>query len=387
MQFFEHQDQARGRTTLLLTLFGLAVLGLGLLAATAVHFVLLRDVASGEAPSEHHWPAVATAAIATWGVILLGSVYRTAQLSGGGVKIAETLGGTLITGGTPDPLERRAVNVVEEMAIAAGLPVPPLYVLRQEKGINAFAAGWSPDDAVIGITSGALESLTRDQLQGVVAHEFSHILNRDCALNMRLIGVLHGILVLSLIGRFLMHLGMGSKHRSTRKEDSGIHFLVVGAAIWIFGSIGVLVARFIQSAVSQQREYLADASAVQFTRNPLGIGGALATIGSQSSTLTTPRGGETSHMMIGEPGSSSFLGVLASHPPLFDRIQRILPSWQGDFDEIATPPGTVRKQLSRQGPEYRRQEDRRGIFERRRVRHSSHSWSSSASPSRIWTAP
>lgn len=350
MQFFEHQDQARGRTTLLLTLFAFAVLGLGALAATAVHFVLVGDLAPGEEISEHHWPAVATAAIATWGVILLGSAYRTAQLSGGGVKVAETLGATLVTGGTPDPLERRAVNIVEEMAIAAGLPVPPLYILRQEQGINAFAAGWSPDDAVIGITTGALESLSRDQLQGVVAHEFSHILNRDCALNMRLIGVLHGIVVLSLMGRFLLEMGIGSKHRSTRKEDTGFHFLVVGGAIWIFGSIGVLVARFIQSAVSQQREYLADASAVQFTRNPLGIGGALATIGSQTSALTTPRGGETSHMMISEPGRSSFLGLLASHPPLFDRIRRVLPHWQGDFEELATPAGTVREQLSRQAP-------------------------------------
>jgi len=346
MQFFEHQDQARGRTTLLVVLFTLSVLGLGAITGGAMHYYLISRLKPGEPLIDAHWATVSASALATLGIIVLGSAYRLAQLSGGGKKVAETLGGSLLTGSTDDLLERRALNIVEEMAIAAGLPVPPVYILRKEKGINAFAAGWSPDDAVLGITTGALESLNRDQLQGVIAHEFSHILNRDCALNMKLMGVLHGIVVISIIGRILIQLGAGSRHRSSRSEGGGAQFMILGAAIWLFGSIGVLIARFIQSAVSQQREYLADASAVQFTRNPEGIGGALATIGSQSAVLTSPRRGEASHMLIGEPGATNFLGALSSHPPLFERIKRILPRWDGDFEAIATPPGSVRAQLN-----------------------------------------
>src|SRR5690606_21017161 len=343
MQFFEHQDQARGRTTLLLVLFLGAVIALVGASSAAAHFALTFGLRPDELLSTNRWSHVALAGALTFGIILLGSAYRMLQLRGGGEKVAETLGGTLASGSSPDILERRVVNVVEEMAIAAGLAVPPVYILRGEVGINAFAAGWSPDDAVIGVTQGALEGLKRDQLQGVIAHEFSHILNRDCALNMRLIGILHGIVLISIIGRVLMRAGTGSTHRS-RKDGGTAHFLLAGFAIWVFGSLGVLVARSIQAAVSRQREYLADASAVQFTRNPDGIAGALATIGSQTSVLQSPHGGETSHMLIGEP-TANFLGALASHPPLFDRIKRILPRWNGEFAALATPPGTVRKSL------------------------------------------
>lgn len=351
MQFFEHQDQARGRTTLLVSLFVFAVLLIGTLTGTVTHFVLAGNHPPDEPLSENHYSLVATAIILTFGIIFLGSAYRMAQLRGGGSKVAETLGGTLVTAQSPELLERRVVNVVEEMAIAAGLPVPPVYVMRSELGINAFAAGWSPDDAVIGVTRGALEALKRDQLQGVIAHEFSHILNRDCALNMRLIGVLHGIVIISTIGSIFMRLGSGSRHRSTRRNDGAVQFFVIGLAIWLLGSLGVFIARIIQAAVSRQREYLADASAVQFTRNPDGIAGALATIGCQSSALVNPHGSETSHMLIGEPSARNFLGALASHPPLFDRIQRIVPNWDGDFAALATPEGSVRKTLEKRAPE------------------------------------
>lgn len=359
MQFFEQQDQARGRTTLLVSLFALAVILLGAAAGAATHFVLAWNRLPGEPLSENHLSLVATAVIATFGAIFLGSAYRMTQLRGGGVKVAETLGGTLVTAQSPDLLERRVVNIVEEMAIAAGLPVPPVYVMRSETGINAFAAGWSPDDAVIGVTKGALEGLKRDQLQGVIAHEFSHILNRDCALNMRLMGVLHGIVIISIIGRMVMHLGASNSHRNTKKSEGALQFFLIGLTIWIFGSLGVLIARMIQAAVSRQREYLADASAVQFTRNPEGIGGALATIGSHTSALVTPRGGETSHMLISEPGAHNFLGPLASHPPLFDRIKRILPNWNGDFAALATVSGTVQKALrrSQEEPDSSNEED------------------------------
>lgn len=348
MQFFEHQDQARGRTSLLVLFFVLAVLGLGALLAGATHLLLSWDREPGQPLTRDHWSLVATAAIGTWGIIFLGSSYRLSQLSRGGKVVAEGLGGSLLTAGSGDVLERRVLNVVEEMAIAAGLPMPPVYLLEREKGINAFAAGWSPDDAVIGVTRGALEGLSRDQLQGVIAHEFSHILHRDCALNLRLIGILHGILVISTIGGYVMRLSSGSTHTSSRREGGAFHFFILGAVIWLFGSLGVLLARMIQASVSQQREYLADASAVQFTRDPEGIAGALATIGSQTSGLTSPLRGEASHMLIAEPQAPGFLGSLSTHPPLFERISRLLPRWDGRFATLATPPGSVRKRLQRE---------------------------------------
>lgn len=336
MQFFEHQDQARAKSGRLIFLFSIAVLLLGLVSALAVHFVLSFDRPPDAPAFPYHDQLVTCAALGTWGVILLGSAYKMTTLRAGGRKVAESMGGTLLMANSQNVEERRALNVVEEMAIAAGLPVPPVYLLRGEAGINAFAAGWSSDDAVIGVTQGALQTFTRDQLQGVIAHEFSHILHRDCALNMRLLGVLHGIVVISAIGRFIMHATSGSRHRSTKKEGGATQLFLVGAVIWIFGSLGVLVARLIQAAVSQQREYLADASAVQFTRNPAGIAGALAQIASASSALQSPQAQESSHMLISSPSSSSFAGLLSSHPPLFERIQRVMPSWDGSFDSLIT---------------------------------------------------
>jgi len=334
MQFFEQQDQARAQSGRLLLLFALAVIALGVVSAVAAHMLLTFNRDPEAPPFVYHDQVVWCAALGTWGIIFLGSTYKLTALRGGGHKVAESMGGTLLMANSHDPLERRVLNVVEEMAIAAGLPVPPVYLLRSESGINAFAAGWSHDDAVIGVTQGALSTLSRDQLQGVIAHEFSHILHRDCALNMRLLGVLYGIVVISSLGRFIMHMTSGSRHRSTKKEGGVAQLFILGAVLWLFGSLGVLVARLIQAAVSQQREYLADASAVQFTRNPHGIAGALAQIATASSALASPSAKDSSHMLISSPSSSSFAGLLSSHPPLFERISRIVPAWDGNFDSL-----------------------------------------------------
>jgi Zn-dependent protease with chaperone function len=340
MQFFEQQDQARAQSGRLLLVFALAVLGLGLVSAVSAHLLLNFNRDPEAAPFVYHDQVVWCAALGTWGIIFLGSAYKMTTLRAGGHKVAESMGGTLLMANSSDPLERRVLNVVEEMAIAAGLPVPPVYLLRGETGINAFAAGWSHDDAVIGVTHGALTTLSRDQLQGVIAHEFSHILHRDCALNMRLLGVLYGIVVISSVGRLIMHMTSGSRHRSTKKEGGIAQLFVVGAVLWLFGSLGVLVARLIQAAVSQQREYLADASAVQFTRNPLGIAGALAQIASASSALASPSAKDSSHMLISSPSSSSFAGLLSSHPPLFERISRLVVGWDGSFDSLVGTSGS-----------------------------------------------
>lgn len=329
MRFFEHQAQAKAKTFRLLALYAFGVLMLGLLSGAVVHFALNLDGEPYENLSQAHWSLVLTASITTWGVVLLGSAIRTMRLGQGGRVVAESLGGTLLGPQTGDLIEKRALNVVEEMALASGMPVPPVYILRRESGINAFAAGWSPDDAVIGLTQGALTNLSRSELQGVVAHEFSHILNRDSALNMRMLGVLHGIVALSLVGRFL------TETRGTSRKKEVAPLFLVGAAFWVLGAVGAFVAELIQAAVSREREFLADASAVQFTRDTTGLAGALAKIGAASSYLSSSMGRSANHLLIAE-ASAPGLFDRASHPPLKRRIQRLVPSWNGDFQSLAS---------------------------------------------------
>lgn len=334
MRFFEHQAQARAKTTRLVVLYGLGVLFVGLLSGLAIHFALSFDGSTLDNMSEAHFSLVATGAIGTWGVVLLGSAIRTMRLGQGGRVVAESLGGTLLNHQTADLAEKRALNVVEEMALASGMPVPPVYLLRRETSINAFAAGWSPDDAVIGLTRGAVEHLSRSELQGVVAHEFSHILNRDSALNMRMLGVLHGIVALSLVGRFLMTV------RSSNRKRDAAPFAMIGIALWLLGSVGAFIAELIQAAVSREREFLADASAVQFTRDPTGIAGALAKIGLVSSYLGSSAARPANHLLIAEASPPGFFDR-ASHPPLKERIRRLVPSWNGEFTSLCSPLGAT----------------------------------------------
>ena len=224
-----------------------------------------------------------------------GSLYRVASLAGGGHSVAEMMGGRPLSSQTTDPDERKILNVVEEMAIAAGTPVPPVYLLEQEDGINAFAAGYAPGDAVIGVTRGCIQDLTRDELQGVIAHEFSHILNGDMRLNIRLIGALYGILLISMTGWIIFRsTAYGNSYGSRRDGDrrGSNPWPLVGLALYVLGYIGVFFGNLIKAAVSRQREFLADASAVQFTRNPDGIAGALKKIGAlaEGSRVQRPRG-------------------------------------------------------------------------------------------------
>jgi Zn-dependent protease with chaperone function len=329
VNFLDYQAEARTNTVRFVVLYGLGVLFLGSSTALVTHFVLNFDGVPLDELTGRHWSLVATSAILTWGVIFLGAVWRTTQLGQGGKTVAESLGGTLLTSGTANGLERRGLNIVEEMALAAGIPVPPVYVLKREQGINAFAAGWSQDDAVIGLTSGALEKLTRAELQGVIAHEFSHIVNRDTALNMRLLGVLHGIVVLSAVGEFLLRM------RSTDSNRKAVApFFLIGVAVWLFGSLGAFLAQLIQARVSREREFLADASAVQFTRDPNGIAQALAKIARESSHIESSFARSASHMLIAAP-TERRLFDLSSHPPLKKRILRLLPSWDGRIESLA----------------------------------------------------
>ena len=238
---------------------------------------------------------------------------------------------------TPDTSvsgERQLLNVVEEMAIASGTPAPPVYLLDEEDGINAFAAGFTINDAVIGVTCGAVERLSRDELQGVIAHEFSHILNGDMCLNIRLIGFLHGILIIGMLGYFMLRVSAFSsyRHRRSSRDSSPLALLALGAGLMVVGFLGTFFGNLIKAGVSRQREFLADASAVQFTRQPAGIAGALKRIGGflSGSTVQSPNAPEANHMFF-DKATSGLSGLFATHPPLAERIRQLEPSWNGQF--------------------------------------------------------
>lgn len=322
MNFFEHQAQARRNSGRLVLLFAFAVLAIVLMVDVLVWFGTGTGSVRGVL-----WSSVLTLA-----VIGFASLYRIRSLSGGGEAVAAQMGGSEVPADTRDPALRRLRNVVEEIAIASGVPMPRLYVLEQEEGINAFAAGYSPADATIAVTRGTLQRLNRDELQGVIAHEFSHILNGDMRLNIRLMGVLFGILMLSVIGkRVLLHMGGGTRVRFGRSVGPVFLLMLIGLAGIAIGSIGVLFGRLIKAAVSRQREILADASAVQFTRQTQGLAGALKKIGGldDGSHLADRAGAEeVSHMLFGEGLRLS--SWFATHPPLVERIQRLEPSFRAE---------------------------------------------------------
>jgi Zn-dependent protease with chaperone function len=281
-------------------------------------------------------PLLITALLTTL-FIVGASIYKTSILSAGGGRVAQDMGGTLVPASAPDPLRRRLRNVVEEMAIASGVPVPEIYVLEEESGINAFAAGYAPGDAAIAVTRGTLELLDRDELQGVIAHEFSHVLNGDMRLNIRLMGVLFGILILGLMGRMIVRGGYHARFMSSSRNRGTPVVFVVGLGLAILGSIGVFFARLIKAGVSRQREYLADASAVQFTRQAGGIASALKKIGGykEASYLTAANPEEVSHMLFGS--GARFFGMFATHPPLTDRIRALDPSFKESDYPVVKP--------------------------------------------------
>lgn len=344
MNFFEAQHQARRSTLWLVLLFALAVIGLILLTNLLVLLVLSYQqtglIYTGATPALMPVQGDTFALVALGVTVLVagGSLFKMLQLAGGGRVVAETLGGQIIPQNSSDPLHRKILNVVEEMAIASGLPVPPVYLL-DEPGINAFAAGWTSGDAVIGITRGAVQQLSREELQGVIAHEFSHVLNGDMRLNVRLAGVLHGILLLGLLGYYLMRSLRYA--RTSRSRDGGsivVALLALGLGLIVIGYVGTFFGNWIKALVSRQREYLADSSAVQFTRSRDGIAGALKKIGGleQGSQLQSPAAAEFSHVYFA-PGVSYFMqSLFTTHPPLAARIRRIDPRWNGEF----TPPQT-----------------------------------------------
>ena len=267
-------------------------------------------------------------------LIFGGSFYKTMSLSAGGTSVAEMLGGRLISQGTTDLQQRQLLNVVEEMAIAAGMPVPRVYLL-EDTSINAFAAGRTPASAVIGVTRGTLGRLSREELQGVIAHEFSHIANGDMRLNIRLIGVLHGILLIGLIGYFILRsLRFTGRSRNSKGGSGILAIAALGFGLLVIGYAGSFFGQWIKAIVSRQREYLADSSAVQFTRSKDGIAGALKKIGGSAavgSFLDSPAAPEYSHAYFADGIGSFWQSLFATHPPLEKRIKAIEPRWDGQF--------------------------------------------------------
>lgn len=351
MNFFKAQDHARKQTRWLLVLYTLSVISIVLI--TNICFAIfvwysnpsnltniqLQPVSGFDSIIEWlmqifvglGWYKFLTVTGLVCGVIGISMAFKWTSLSKGGRVVAESLGGRLLATNADDPQERRLLNIVEEIALASGIPSPPVYLLDNERGINAFAAGLSYEDAVIGVTRGALERLNREQLQGVIAHEFSHILNGDMLLNMKLLAVLHGILMINEAGRTIMrHSSRRSYSRSRRDVNGG--FFVFGLCLFVIGWLGQFFGDLIKSAVSRQREFLADASAVQFTRNPDGIGSALQVIGGYSakSVIQHSASHEVGHLFFSS-AYTNFLSLFATHPPLEDRIRRVLPRWNGRF--------------------------------------------------------
>ncbi|MBR1609746.1 MAG: M48 family metallopeptidase, partial [Kiritimatiellae bacterium] len=346
--FLDYQDKARKRTRFLVALY------LAFLCGIVALFCLL---AGGTAALAENLPPEAALADPDWlldhsgvfawtaGIVLavvgIATLFKASQLGGGGEKVAEALGGRRVSPRTRDRLEKRFLNVVEEMSIASGIAIPAAYVLDGEQGINAFAAGTSANRAAVAVTRGALENLSRDELQCVVGHEFSHILNGDMRLNVRLLASIFGIVCLAVFGKVLMRAAwevMRSPRVRRSKDDKddrlaiAMALALAGLAVWVLGSLGALFGRILQSTISRQREFLADASAVQFTRNPAGMASALKTIGALSnhSALESPRAGEISHMLFAAGGAQA---LFATHPPLDVRIRRFDPGFSGDYKE------------------------------------------------------
>lgn len=338
MDFFEAQDRAKKKTKTLVFLFILAVLATGIAIYFVVTFGLIK-LQENPQIDLWDWPRVAMVVGITALVMGGCSLYKISRLQSGGGAVAKMLGGQRLPSDPKDFKLQQLRNVVEEMAIASGVRIPEIYVLEQEPSINAFAAGYTLDNAAVAVSRGALEQLDREELQGVIAHEFSHILNGDMRINTRLIGIIFGILVIAVIGRAVLH-GFGRASlfggaRRSRRSDSGsggggaiMVILLVALAVMIIGFIGVFFGRLIQSAISRQREYLADAAAVQFTRNPSGIANALRRIkaAAEGSRIAHPDAEELSHMFFANALKRSLGGSFSTHPPLEKRIKAIDPT-------------------------------------------------------------
>lgn len=354
MDFFARQEEARKSTAGLIFVQVLAVIAISL----SIHSLVALGLCYLQDPPLPYGEMFMMTELMPYtvgipiGIILLCMLWKIYKLNQGGAAVAESVGGVEVKPNTRNFHERRLLNVVEEMALASGVRIPRVYVLRGEEGINAFAAGYSTKDAAVAVTEGALASLNREELQAVIGHEFSHILNGDMRLNIWLIGVLGGILGLSMTGMILMKVASGLMSAAGRRrgKDNGaaaglascLAILLLGLITWLVGLIGVFFGRLVQSAVSRKREHLADALSVQFTRNPLALSHALQIIGANArrGNIGDGHASEISHMFF----VSGIRSLFATHPPLEQRIQWLDPTFNGDFRPAAK---TLNQRLER----------------------------------------
>ncbi|AMP02150.1 peptidase M48 family protein [Collimonas arenae] len=349
MTFFEQQHQARQETRKLVFLFALAVIAIVVAVNLAMALVWTFKFGAHHGFMRNYPKGFfETNTLITLLLIGGGTLIQTFNLRDGGDAVAQMAGGRLVSPATRDLQERRLLNVVEEMALASGIACPKVYLLEQEDAINAFAAGYNPNEAVVAVTRGTLNRLTRDELQGVVGHEFSHILNGDMRLNVHLIGVLFGIQMIAGFGQQLMNFGSSFwdvRDRNDKGPPWHLVLIVTGLVLFVVGYIGIFFGRLIKSAVSRQREFLADASAVQFTRNPDGIGGALRKIGGLTdgkkigSQINHANAEQLSHLFLGSARPNLLDGWFATHPPLTERLRRIYGRSMGPLEapELAVP--------------------------------------------------
>jgi Zn-dependent protease with chaperone function len=332
MNFFEHQDQARRNTTRLVVLFLFAVtfvvISTALVISGVVTYFQTQNIISTEYRSVSDWaglfstPVFAWSALGTLVIIALGSTYKNLQLGGNGIQVALSMNAKHIHPETKSPVHKRLLNIVTEMALASGNPVPKVFVIPGD-GINAFAAGYHRHQIVVSVTEGALAQLSRDELQGVIAHEFSHINFGDVKINMRLVALLHGILLIGLIGQHLIgtrYHGGGIDSSRSKNRGAGL-----GIALVMIGYTGTFFGNIIKAAVSRQREFLADASAVQFTRNPDGIASALKKIasGSKEQGIASENAEQYSHFYFSSLRPHFLGGLFNTHPAIEERITRL----------------------------------------------------------------
>lgn len=334
MDFFEQQDQAHRQTRKLLFLFLLAVIAIVITVNVSLALIWSWGFGGAHGSVAPAYPRgfFLVNTFVTLLFIAGGTLFETWRLRDGGDAVAKMAGGRLVMPSSTDVRERRLLNIVEEMALASGIACPRVYILDNEDAINAFAAGYHQNEAVVAVTQGTLSRLSRDELQGVIGHEFSHILNGDMRMNIKLIGILFGIQMIAGLGQELLYWGTrfgSSRSRDDKGPPLQIIMLAVGAALFVIGYVGIFFGRLIKSAVSRQREFLADASAVQFTRNPDGIGGALRKIGGLTavnhcgSRIDNPHAEQLSHLFLGAARPQLLSGLFATHPPLEERLKRV----------------------------------------------------------------
>ena len=332
MDFYQQQTQARRQSRILVFIYLLGTLALGLVSSLWLSLILL--------PFGHHQGPQGSRYFLTLAIIIMlaclfVTMCRYQALSKGGWRVAKALGGRRLLPSPADFKEQQLRNVVEEMAIASGMPVPAIYVQDEEPGINSFAAGMTINDAVIVVTQGALASLDRDELQAMIAHEFSHIRNGDIRLNTRLAAAMAGLLMIAKLAELLHHdrgnhssdrldISIGRRRGTADAFATGCHLLGYG---------GVLFGDLLKAAVNRQREILADASAVQFTRHPEALANALKKVAGHpyASLMFHPNSRTFSHLFFAQGLDSTFAGLLASHPPLSDRIRQLQPDWDGQY--------------------------------------------------------